>query len=553
MTLASELFEDIWPTPAPILEPIFPDEGTYPSASYPLVGLAPTGRSDRRELRTLILENPFLRITVCPDLGGRIVGLFDRRTQTEFSSGDLTATTGGKRGAHVPFGVTFGATPELGLDLGPVQVLSHFAASDEMPAGVTLGGLWPGTDVRFWCRIELPADSASFTIQICTYASSAGNRVFPGLRWYGADRADLYSVARGQNRLVFQHPSIPVSVGADGWISAVDEFDLPRRTLETWEATVTPTTVVPGRMGYGDAGVISLSEEKIQIQVVRPFENVKVVLFTRSGQSLDSRMNLHPESIWEIPLADLPEAIVEVALLDESGDVLARTDANLAGKVKWTRTPSPTVALSESDTRDPAWRHLAFADLAEAALIRGDFLTAAGQFERSLRFNAEDPLAWWGQAFAERLANETDNDAPLPNAHYLNPVEPLLRAEAFLRSDQGQAAEKNPLLAPLAETPESLIEVAATLLTLRRLDQLARFADEGLRHLNLPMLRYLLAYALLEDSRMGAEAAQHVQLAAKAGFAPPFPHREIEFIALRRLADRFPEDTLLAKYAKLGA
>jgi hypothetical protein len=85
------------------------------------------------------------------------------------------------------------------------------------------------------------------------------------------------------------------------------------------------------------------------------------------------------------------------------------------------------------------------------------------------------------------------------------------------------------------------------------LDQLARFADEGLRHLNLPMLRYLLAYALLEDSRMGAEAAQHVQLSAKAGFAPPFPHREIEFVALRRLVERFPDDPLLPRYARLRA
>ncbi len=551
--MASELFEDIWPTSAPILEPIFPDEGTYPAAAYPLVGLSAAGRKDQRELRTLILENTYLRITVCPDLGGRIVGLFDRRSQTEFITGDLTATEGGSRGAHVPFGITFGATPELGLDLGPVQVLSHFAASEEMPAGVTLGGLWPGTSLRFWYRIELPAEEASFTIQICTYSLENGVTTCPGLRWYGADRVDLYSVAQGQNRLVFQHPTSPIEVGEDGWVSAVDSFELSRRTLESWQATVTPTTVARGRIGYGDAGVISLTDDRIQIQVVRPLENAKVVLFTRSGQSLESRMNLHPESIWEIASSDLPEAIVEVALMDASGEVLARTDAHLAGKLKWNRTLSPAGALSETDTRDPAWRHLAFADLAETALADGDFASAASYFERSLRFNAEDPLAWWGQAFAERLANETDNDAPLPNAHYLNPVEPLLRAEAFLRSDQGQAAEKNPLLSPLAETPEALIEVAATLLKLSRLDQLARFADEGLRHLNLPMLRYLLAYALLEDSRMGAEAAQHVQLAAKAGFAPPFPHREIEFVALRRLVERFPDDPLLPRYARLRA
>jgi predicted DNA-binding transcriptional regulator YafY len=88
---------------------------------------------------------------------------------------------------------------------------------------------------------------------------------------------------------------------------------------------------------------------------------------------------------------------------------------------------------------------------------------------------------------------------------------------------------------------------------LRRYSELARFVDEALRHLNLPMLRYLLAAALIEESRMATEAAQHVQLAETAGFTPPFPHRNSEWHALEILAQAFPKHEVLNRYRALAA
>jgi hypothetical protein len=60
------------------------------------------------------------------------------------------------------------------------------------------------------------------------------------------------------------------------------------------------------------------------------------------------------------------------------------------------------------------------------------------------------------------------------------------------------------------------------------------------------MLRYILADALLTDSRMEVEAAQFVQQAKDKPIAPPYPWRHYERKVLARLTARFPLDARIA-------
>jgi len=174
---------------------------------------------------------------------------------------------------------------------------------------------------------------------------------------------------------------------------------------------------------------------------------------------------------------------------------------------------------------------------------------AAQHLEQALLYNSEDHLAWWHKALLERrLQPETAELADILNAHFLAPLEPALRAEGFLGQPQTMVRDANPILAPLEEAPEQFIEVACALLEINFLAEASRFLDESLRHLDLPILHYLQAYALLSGTNMRVDAAQHVQAAAHSPFAPPFPWRQTEINALKALEVAFPEDPRIKQY-----
>ena len=173
------------------------------------------------------------------------------------------------------------------------------------------------------------------------------------------------------------------------------------------------------------------------------------------------------------------------------------------------------------------------------SLSRGDPESAVHHLEAALGYNAEDALAWWLKAVAQRLASIEDPDAPeLPNAHFLSPLEPLLRAEAFLAQGSSRSAEPSPLLAPLAAFPDHALEAVAMILDCGLWKEAARLLDELLRFEDLPLLRRLLAYCCLQAPGLQAEAADHARRAAKSPVRGPKPWRTVELGAVEALANR---------------
>ena len=143
---------------------------------------------------------------------------------------------------------------------------------------------------------------------------------------------------------------------------------------------------------------------------------------------------------------------------------------------------------------------------------------------------------------------DADNQAELLNAHYLAPMEPALRAESFLSHPIQPDRDPNPLLRPLAEDPSQFVEVACLLMEAGLFDQASRWIDEAVRHVDLPMLRYLMAYSLLVATKLGIEASEQMRLAGDLPFGPPFPIRPFERKVLEALRDVFPNDLRLRGY-----
>jgi hypothetical protein len=193
-------------------------------------------------------------------------------------------------------------------------------------------------------------------------------------------------------------------------------------------------------------------------------------------------------------------------------------------------------------------KHAATVLRAIAFIRAGNWVQAQRSLDDALTCGAENHLVWLLKAIvARKTGDETDD---LLNGHFLAPLEPLFRVESFLAQNV-QSREPSPLVAPIADNPEALIEGAAFLFQLGLFDDLSRWVDECLRHREVPMLRYFLAEALFARSPMSVDAASHLQRASQAPINPPYPWRQIEKTVLSRLALRVPNDARIQDLLEL--
>ena len=127
--MPTEVFEDSQEIEIGLLEAELPSSAS--DSFYPYPRLKPLGRYEARAFRTVLLENDTLRLTVLPDLGGRLISVFDKRTNTEIlpSSGRLTVADGGPRGVSLPWGIAPAALPQLPL---PAKIRTRFMPAVEI-------------------------------------------------------------------------------------------------------------------------------------------------------------------------------------------------------------------------------------------------------------------------------------------------------------------------------------------------------------------------------------------------------------------------------------
>ena len=536
------------------------------ASPYPRLGLV--GRDEKRTFGALILENAYLRVTILPGLGGRILSIHDKRTGTEILDpsplGLLDPQTTGRRGARLEAGIALWLDgDDRPNDLGPVDT-----QIEEPPEAVWIAESSGGTGLSFHLRVELPPERAELLLEArvlnrtrrplpynAALAIELGDSIHRGETAFSPDRGaglavrsdDLGHSAYAGGRLVRSRFSGTGTLGP--------------RQVDTWCAVLTPFSGMAGLPHVEPDVVAFVSDERLQVQAVEALSGARLLLGLADGQTMEAPADLYPEHVLEISLGDLPALPVALVVQDEARRDRLRTELSsspaLAGRPAPPSLPDPEVdALDEAGLRSlafsPTHRALAHLEIGHRDLAAGRFREADERLETALLYNGDDPLNWWAKGMARRLADAEEEGPELLNAHYLAPLEPALRAEAFLAQSSSQGREPNPLVAPLAERPEAMIEVACLLLEIGVRAEASRWIDEALRHRDLAMLRYLLAWSLLLGSRMEAEAALGVAAAGRLPFEPPYPWREIERRALADLRARFPEDERLAQYAALA-
>jgi hypothetical protein len=534
------------------------------SSSYPFPSLGKSGQSELRQFRTLVLENPFLRATVVPDLGGRIIRLQDLRSNTDVwhFSPELSLENSGLRGVRSSSGLQLVTNWEDRLNaLGPVADMPDLGEEDD-PTGVWLSELC-GNGLSINWRVSLLPDAPILELEARVFNRSLqsvpynGGIAMPSGDWACIDDHWAWRGPHGCMVLELER----MFYAEAGRLHRFNRLrHLAPRQLDAWTLHLIPSAVGAGLRGANASVHVGWDESELKIQGMQDVPDAKVVVRTSANETMELPMDISRDSFEVVSITSVPGGIAELVILDRDRvERIRATDSKscIPSRAQDDEAPiSLSIDASEDALLeakfDPYHRHLAHVLTGYRFLGQRDYSAASRAFEQALLFNAEDHLTWWAKAAADRLAGTEDEERPeLLNAHFLAPLEPVLRAEGFL-STKVQSRARSSVLDTLQATPGAFVEVACQLLEANLYEDAARWLAESLLHVDLPILRYLLADLYLQLGRMDVEAAEQVQLAVTLEPQPPYPWRMVELDALRRVAARFPSDGSLSRFASLA-
>jgi hypothetical protein len=274
------------------------------------------------------------------------------------------------------------------------------------------------------------------------------------------------------------------------------------------------------------------------------------VLKTAKGLTLEAVADLTPGQALSYSTEEIGGLPVGFVILGAGRRELLRfpiQERDAGSSVPSFKYPDREPVNPDSLLGEPATRYWGALLNARNAFRAGAYAEADQFLETALLFDGDDHLAWIEKAIALRLAGVESEDAPeLPNAHFLAPLEPMLRAESFL-SQSG--LDGKAFFEPLADAPNALIECACVYAELGLFEECARFIDAARSVSDLPMLCFLYAYCCVATDRLQTDAASAVGGVKR--LEPPYPWRPIERIALETLTKTFPTNEILAQYLQV--
>ena len=532
-----------------------------------------------REYSVLKLENEFVLVSVCPELGGRIVELVDKRTETKILALPTALPVLPGIGAiEWPFGMEwiFGTGRRLDR-LASVQCMLINAPSEDEPGGLLLGALTEDTD---WAiRIMLPPDQATILVEQRVHNRGLyATRGDCGMQIHGSKAGSTSALPTGLIvplgardsgvTVCWQSGEIEHIESTESSVSLVTQQAqlLGPRAVQTTNLVIQPFSGI-GQPNFAAKGIVGcIAHKRLKLQVSTEAKAYKTILVTE-GQTFESVADLSPETISDSDLSALPPVKAIVIKSSEGSEVVrwpSNTQDQRLYRNEWV---GQTIALQLSQeiqkTRrnsEEGWRRLRRIPGAEAAsywleaiqaISNADWHAADVALEQGIGFAAEDQLFWWLRAAIQRESGvELEESQERLNAHFLAPLEPALRAEAFLSMPQGQSSEPNPIVKPLIEFASHGCAVLCLYADVGLLQSMYRIGDELLRHKDIPLVRYILAATLLEHSKMETTAGEHVVAAAKLGFREPLPRRQLERQSVALLSARFPQDETLRQFAE---
>jgi hypothetical protein len=244
-------------------------------------------------------------------------------------------------------------------------------------------------------------------------------------------------------------------------------------------------------------------------------------------------LDLSPDKPTRIALDSIPIAVDRFRLRDQRGRVLLSNAEPPPSPPIERKLGSPRSledlltddrALASAE-REAGSEHAAAFARALLRMRAQDWETALEHLEDATILRGDNPLAWWAKAWCERqLGGDPANE--LANAHYLAPLDPVLKGDAYLAAPMD--AKPAALLDAWGEDPQPYLEFADLLTHAGQHEARAQWLEEARRRAPCSLFERLLAAAHREHGRDLA-ASEHLKFAETApDRADPFRRSEID-------------------------
>jgi len=517
------------------------------------------------------LENEFLSLTLLPDLGGRILRLQDKRTGRDLLPWPpkLDLLEGSHRGLWLNDGIRFlvgdAKASARNLDLGPVEFQLRQPQDDDQPGMVLLFELLPGGAASWQGGVTLYPDRAEILVEFSLlnrsrqllHLDTGLSLALQGSLWTCQDGAIGWTGGSGEAMWIACEPSQGTAhQGPHNLLMRprAEESPLLPHEVFSWSVRLAPFSGLGRVQDVSRIAGLGEREGQMILQASRSLDKATLQLETSDGAfAADTALN--PKMPFSANLATMP-SIRQLSLPDGSrlgwgAAQEVRQDLGVASRSSW-RTAvwseesdeacfvkqwnqGRTAPFPSNPALIAAWNLAAAEEMAR----REEWGKADEEVDKCLILNGEDSLAWWLKSVARRKLREVERPELL-NAHYLSPLEPLLRAESFLQQGGADTQEGSPVTLRLAKNPDLGLECIDQILSLGLTMEAGMLMDELLRHEEIGLVRLMLAWTLLTKSRMEAEAAQHLATFEKSQVTPPLPSRPREIQAVQELHARFP-------------
>ncbi|MBS1716716.1 MAG: hypothetical protein JSS72_03160 [Armatimonadetes bacterium] len=495
----------------------------------------------------LVLENEYLRVHVA-SWSGAIIRLTDKRTGIDVFHDEegLLLTPAGETALDSV--VVSSRPPEDEGDFGAIWVFVRWA-------GISYHlqlSLLPGV-----ASLELEYRVLNRTLEPVSYIPELVLPSFKGLLIEGSgDDFLAFDPSRdaGLHWDCSGNPYDRVTV-ADGLKIAFHSGSrqLAPRQVDSFNLSLRAVSGISEPAAFGELVAMSMREDTLRIQAHRSLPEATVRILDADGAQHEAAVDLRPETVRTIPLGALRPKALQINSKGEQMVEWVQDAQAPKQEIQNQSTPAPKVDyVHEIDPRRMA-RHGHLRGL--AAILQGieaardqDWSKADAHFETALLYQGDDPLLWWAKAAAKRLAGTEDEEVPeLLNAHFLAPLEPMLKAEAFLNMPVYEGEGGHPMLNAFSH--EDFTDCICLLLEFGFEMDAVHLLDEAIRHEDFLMARILLADLHLRAERH-FEAAHHLGFAAKLPKPPHEPWRQVELDAITRLRQAFPSDAAIQSLAK---
>lgn len=523
---------------------------------YPLPELSVSNTTSTKEVELAELVAGDCVLGVAPALGGRILSLRTGEEPILAPPTKLHIQNGSARGIVSGDGIrlAFAANGRMS-DLSLVTVLQN-------EEGLEIAGRETGQYLSWQVNVS-PSESGSvFSFQFRVL--NEGNVPVPaqvGLLFpqdwlvkLGGPCPTILAPSGGGVVLFAQDFGLGSAQTDEGhFVGPLPENDvlLPREH-RTFTFSLAPFRGLSTPLAASRSLLIGQTDQKLEIISFHSLSGVRVGLQQENSEWVSALVDLEAGVPTNL---DLPFAPKRISIIDSlKHTLLDWPEVRLeAFRLPNPEVPALPVELSTEElflgTLSASTRMECHLRLAQFFGQAGDFGQALEHGEAYLLYNGDDPLGWLMQAIFTRLhAQGAEEESPyLLNAHFLAPLHPFLKVEAFLNAGEDGSVR---LLESLS--PDDLLDAADFYLSCAPPSQAARVVEALKELADGPMCRYLLAYFEAAIHGDWITAGAHVAAGDKLAPTPPFPWRKCERKALKFLCERIKEDAALHHFLGLA-